>query len=266
MEVPMKPEIGIFGGSGFYSLMDDMEKVKIETPYGSPSAKVALGKIGGRNVAFLPRHGKSHEFPPHKVPFLANVYAMKSLGVTRLISPCAAGSLQTNVKPGDFVILDQFVDRTGRPSTYYHGPTATHVSLAEPYCPELRQVAKKVSKKLGIPAHPEGTVVVIQGPRFSTKAESRWFNKQGWEVINMTQYPEVALAREQEMCFLGLALITDYDAGLEGSDIEPVDADEVLKIFEENIDKVKALLNALIPRIPAKRSCSCGQALKTARL
>ncbi len=259
-------EIGVFGGSGLYSLMDDVEKIKVETPYGRPSAKIALGKIGGKQVAFLPRHGESHEFPPHEVPYLANIYAMKSLGVKRLISPCAAGSLQARVKPGDFVILDQFVDRTMRRDTYYDGPVATHVSLAEPYCPELRRLAIETAKRLRLSFHSRGTVVVIQGPRFSTKAESLWFKNQGWEVINMTQYPEVVLAREQELCFLGIALITDYDAGLEEDpNVKPVDAAEVLKIFTENIENVKTLLDALIPRIPEKRSCKCGEALKTAR-
>jgi len=267
MALSIKPEIGVFGGSGLYSLMDDVEKVKVETPYGKPAAKVAVGEISGTKVAFLPRHGEDHEYPPHIVPYLANVYAMKKLGVTRVIGPCAVGSLQANIKPGDFVFCDQFVDRTsGRRNTYYDGPIATHISLAEPYCPELRQLAIESAKKLGISYHPTGTVVVIQGPRFSTKSESLWFKKQGWEVINMTQYPEVALARELELCYLNISLITDYDAGLEGDpNIKAVTAKEVLKIFGENIEKVKELLNELIPKIPVKRSCGCGRALSTAR-
>ena len=184
----------------------------------------------------------------------------------RLIAPCAAGSLQKHVAPGHFVVCDQFVDRTsGRIGTFYDGPIATHVSSAEPYCGELRDLAIEAGKKSGITTHAKGTVVVIQGPRFSSKAESKWFLSQGWEVINMTQFPEVHLAKELEMCVVNISLITDYDAGLIG-DIEPVSHSEVVKVFTENLSKLRALLASLIVSIPAKRDlCNCAETLKHAR-
>jgi 5'-methylthioadenosine phosphorylase len=195
------------------------------------------------------------------------MYAMKSLGVTRIISPCAAGSLQTNVAPGSFVVSDQYVDRTsGRIDTFYDGPIATHVSAADPYCPELRQHAIAAGRKAGITMHEKGTVVVIQGPRFSSKAESRWFTSMGWEVINMTQYPEAHLARELELCVVNIALITDYDSGLVG-DVEPVSHSEVVKVFGENITKLQALLVNLIEEIkPERKGCKCAETLSHARL
>ncbi|MHB1342290.1 MAG: S-methyl-5'-thioadenosine phosphorylase [Coriobacteriia bacterium] len=262
MQYP-KAEIGVFGGSGFYSLLDDPIEVRVDTPYGAPSSPVMCGEIGGRSVAFLPRHGKEHQYPPHMINYRANVYAMKTLGVSQIIGPNACGSLQADVKPGDFVICDQFVDRTwGRKDTFYDGPTTTHVSSADPYCPAMRAVAVGQARELGITVHDRGTVVVIQGPRFSTRAESRWFASQGWEVINMTQYPESYLARELEMCYCNISLITDHDAGAEGA--EPVTNDEVVRVFAENNDKVKALLHAMIPALPVKRDCVCATALEGA--
>ncbi|MBX9939475.1 MAG: S-methyl-5'-thioadenosine phosphorylase [Candidatus Obscuribacterales bacterium] len=260
-------DIGIFGGSGFYKLFDDYEEKMVETPYGAPAAPVAIGKMGGKRVAFLPRHGERHQFPPHKVPYRANVYAMKKLGVSRIISPCAAGSLQPDVKPGEFVVCDQFVDRTsGRTDTFYDGPIATHVSPAELYCPELRELAVAAGEKSGIKMHKQGTVVVIQGPRFSTKAESRWFTSMGWEVINMTQYPEAFLARELEMCVVNISLITDFDSGLVGN-VEPVSHSEVVKVFGQNISKLQSLLKNLISEIPdVREKCDCPDTLKHARI
>jgi len=256
-------EIGVFGGSGFYSLLEDPQEFKVNTPYGAPSSPVMYGEIGGRKVAFLPRHGKDHSLPPHMINYRANVYAMKLLGVSRIIGPNACGSLQPDVKPGDFVICDQFVDRTwGRKDTFYDGPITTHVSSADPYCPTMRDVAIEKAAELGITAHPRGTVVVIQGPRFSTRSESKWFASQGWEVINMTQYPECYLARELEICYCNISLITDHDAGAEGA--EPVTNDEVVRVFNENNEKVKALLYAMIPALPAERACVCSHALEGA--
>ena len=253
-------EIGVFGGSGFTSLLDSAEEFLIETPYGAPSAPVTIGEIGGRTVAFLPRHGAAHELPPHMIDYRANVWAMKQLGVTRIIGPNACGSLQADVKPGDFVICDQFVDRTwGRKDTFYDGPVTTHVSSADPYCPTMRAVAIGQARHLGITVHETGTVVVIQGPRFSTRSESRWFASQGWEVINMTQYPECYLARELEICYCNISLITDHDAGAEGA--QPVSNDEVVRVFAENNEKVRALLHAMIPALPVERPCVCAHAL-----
>ncbi|PKQ30303.1 MAG: S-methyl-5'-thioadenosine phosphorylase [Actinobacteria bacterium HGW-Actinobacteria-10] len=256
-------EIGVFGGSGFYELLENAREFRMNTPYGAPSSPLMIGDIGGRSVAFLPRHGKDHSLPPHKINYRANVWAMKEIGVSRIIGPNACGSLQPDVKPGDFVICDQFVDRTsGRPDTFYDGPITTHVSSADPYCDTMRRVAVECATNLGISVHPAGTVVVIQGPRFSTRAESRWFATQGWEVINMTQYPECYLARELEMCYCNISLITDHDAGTEG--VEPVSNDEVVRVFLANNQKLKDLLHAMIPALPSVRDCVCATALEGA--
>jgi 5'-methylthioadenosine phosphorylase len=258
-------QIGVFGGSGFYSLLEDPELVRVNTPYGAPSAPAMVGEIGGTSVAFIPRHGTEHQLPPHKINYRANLWAMKELGVERIIGPCAAGSLQPHVKRGEFVISDQFVDRTwGRADTFFDGPITTHVSAADPYCSVMRRVAKDMADGLGITAHPTGTVVVCQGPRFSTRSESKWFASQGWEVINMTQYPEGYLARELEICYLNVALITDYDVGVEGVDAEPVTNEEVIRVFNENNDRLRDLLYALVPALPAERDCDCPHALEGA--
>jgi len=256
-------DIGVFGGSGFYSLLEDPVEQTMNTPYGHTSDRVSIGEIAGRRVAFMPRHGVGHKVPAHRVNYRANVWAMWNLGVSRILGPCAAGSLQPTVRPGDFVVCDQFVDRTSaRSDTFYDGPMSVHISSADPYCPELRPLAAEAARTVGIHVHDRGTVVVIQGPRFSTRAESRWFTTMGWEVINMTQYPEVVLARELEMCYLNISLITDYDVGLEGEGaIQPVTVEEVIRVFNENNEKLKQVLHSLIPTIPAQRGCGCGSAL-----
>lgn len=261
-------EIGVFGGSGFYSLIEGCREVKIETPYGTPSDRVALGSVAGREVAFLPRHGKEHSLPPHAINYRANAWAMKELGVSRIIGPCAAGSLKASVKPGDFVVSDQLVDRTtGRKDTFYDGPVTTHVSFAYPYCPQMRALAIAAIRDQGIAVHEAGTVVTIQGPRFSTLAESRWYSSAGWEVINMTQYPEAYLARELEICYANIALITDYDAGLEGqTGVAPVTHEAVIEVFNANNARVKKVILDMIERMPKERSCACASALSGARL
>ena len=243
-------EIGVFGGSGFYSLLDDVREVKVDTPYGPPSDSFFLATVAGRGVAFLPRHGRRHTIPPHRINYRANVWAMRSLGVKAVISPCAAGSLQLHVKPGDFVVCDQFVDRTqGRADTFYDGPIVTHLSSAETYDPVLGELAIETIRDHGIEVHERGTVVVIQGPRFSTKAESKWFTDAGWEVINMTQFPEAWLCRELGMAVVNISLITDYDAGvLEGT--EAVDATAVLEVFAQNAERIQRVVLDLIGRFP----------------
>jgi 5'-methylthioadenosine phosphorylase len=256
---------GVVGGSGFYSFLDDIEELEIETPYGKPSGPVAVGSVGDRRVAFIPRHGVRHQFPPHMVPYRANLWAMKDLGVERVIGPCAAGSLQPDVKPGQFVVCDQLVDRTsGRPSTFYDGPETTHISFADPYCPTMRQVATAQARILDIDAHDRGTVVVVQGPRFSTRAESHFYSLAGWEVINMTQAPEAALARELEMCYANISLITDYDVGVAG-EIEAVSHEEVIRVFQANNERLRGLLFRLIQELPLERDCPCATALANAR-
>ncbi|MBM3457468.1 MAG: MTAP family purine nucleoside phosphorylase, partial [Armatimonadetes bacterium] len=186
-----RAEIGVFGGSGFYSFLPDVEEIRVHTPYGAPSDRIALATVEGRRVAFLPRHGRDHSVPAHAINYRANLWAMQSLGVQEILAPCSCGSLQAHIHPGDFVILDQFVDRTrGRQDTFYSGPETRHIGAAEPYCTRLRGLAVTATRELGIPVHSAGTIVVVQGPRFSTRAESAWFTREGWDVVTMTQYPE----------------------------------------------------------------------------
>lgn len=257
------PTIGVIGGSGFSSLFEEGDTRAVHTPYGAPSGPVTVGLVGTTEVAFLPRHGPHHELPPHRINYRANLWALRSMGVDAVIGPCAAGSLQPHVKPGDVVICDQLVDRTwSRPDSVYDGPLVVHVSFAEPYCPRLREAAAATVGQAGLGLHPTGTVVVIQGPRFSTRAESAWFRAQGWEVVNMTQYPEAYLARELEMCYVNLSLITDYDAGLEGVEgIAPVTFEAVMKVLQQNNDSFRGLLATLVARVNPGRDCQCRQAL-----
>lgn len=256
-------EIGVFGGSGFYRFLGDVEEILVETPYGAPSDKVALATVGGRRVAFLARHGRAHTHPAHAVNYRANVWALHSLGVRQIIAPCAVGSLQRDIHPGDFVILDQFVDRTrGRDDTFFHGPITHHITAAEPYCPRLRSAAVAVAREQGIHLHEAGTIVVIQGPRFSTRAESAWFTSNGWHAVGMTQYPEAILAKELGICYTGIALVTDYDAGLVAESGEAVSIEAVLKTMAENNDRVKDLILAMVARLPAAvppDACLCEQ-------
>ncbi|MGZ8606295.1 MAG: S-methyl-5'-thioadenosine phosphorylase [Actinomycetota bacterium] len=259
-----RAEIGIFGGSGFYSFLESTETVKVDTPYGEPSATPVIGEVGGRRVAFIPRHGAKHEHPPHMINYRANVWAMKDLGVERIVGPCAAGSLRKGVALGDFVVCDQIVDRTrSRPHTFYDGPVTTHISYADPYCETMRQLAVHTGRELGITMHTHGTMVVIEGPRFSTRAESKWFVSQGWDTLNMTGYPEALLARELEICYANVSLITDFDVGVE--DAPPVTHEDVIRVFSQNNERLRDLLFAMIPTLPAERDCVCATALSGAR-
>ena len=255
----------MFGGSGFYSLLDDARELDVDTPYGKPSAPVTVGTVEGRQVAFIPRHGVHHQFPPHAVPYRANLWAMKELGVERVLGPCAVGSLQPHVKPGHFVVCDQLVDRTsGRPSTFYDGPETTHISFADPYCPTMREVSIGQAQAMELAVHERGTVVVIEGPRFSTRAESHFYSVQDWEVINMTQSPEAVLARELELCYANISLVTDYDVGVVG-ETEAVTHEEVITVFQENLGHLRDLLFRVVANLPDERDCPCPTALATAR-
>jgi 5'-methylthioadenosine phosphorylase len=258
--------VGVFGGSGFYRFLDDVEEVAVDTPYGPPSARIRIGDVEGTPVAFMPRHGDEHELPPHRINYRANVWAMREVGVRRLIGPCACGSLKADLAPGTFVVCDQFVDRTSaRGDTFYDGPRTTHVSSADPYCADLRSTLLRAAGELGIPAVDGGTVVVIQGPRFSTRAESRWFASAGWDVVNMTQYPEAWLARELELCYANVSLVTDYDVGLEGKpDVPAVSAEEAFRVFADNLDKLRALLFRAVPSIGPQPDDFCATALSSA--
>jgi len=247
-------EVGVFGGSGFYAFLDDVVEVNLDTPYGPPSAPLAIGTIAGRKVAFLPRHGKQHQLPPHLVDFRANAWALHSLGVGSVIGPCAVGSLRPDMRPGDLVVPDQLVDRTwGRPDTFSDGGAVTHLSFADPYTDELRQIVLTAAREEHDPrrVHDGGTVVVIQGPRFSTRAESQWFRRMGWDLVNMTQHPEVALCRELGMRYAGMALVTDFDSGVEASpEVKPVTMEEVFRVLAENVELTRRILLRAIPLLP----------------
>jgi 5'-methylthioadenosine phosphorylase len=244
-----RADVGVFGGSGFYSFLDDVTELPIDTPYGPPSAPVAIGRLGDVRVAFLPRHGRRHELPPHRVNYRANVWAMHEVGVGALVGSFAAGSLRPDIHPGDFVAVDQLVDRTwGRPDTFFDGPEVSHVSFADPYDDRLRRVLVDAGRAEGITVHDGGTVVIIQGPRFATRAESRWYQAQGWQVISMTQYPEAVLPKELDLPYAAVALITDYDTGIEGvEEIEPVTMEAVMAVMAANVETVRRLLVAAIP-------------------
>jgi 5'-methylthioadenosine phosphorylase len=258
-------DVGVFGGSGFYSFLADVEEGEVETPYGAPSAPVTIGEVGGKRVAFLPRHGVKHELPPAQINYRANVWAMKELGVRRIIGPNASGALKAELELGEFVVCDQFVDRThSRKDTFYEGPETTHVSAADPYCPELRGILVETARELGIPVRDGGTVVVIQGPRFSTRAESKWFQDAGWDVINMTAYPEGYLARELELCYANISMVTDHDVGVEGT--LPVSHHQVIEVFTRNNEKLRELLFAAIPKIGPQPQDVCATALEGARI
>lgn len=259
-------DVGVIGGSGFYRLLEHAEAVKIQTPYGDPSDEIVVADVGSRRVAFLPRHGRHHTIPPHRINYRANIWALKSLGVRYLISPCAVGSLQPHIRPEDFVLCDQYVDRThGRADTFYDGPQVFHVSAAEPYCPKLRALAASVIREHGLTVHDSGTIVVINGPRFSTRAESHMYTSLGFHVIGMTQYPEAHLALEQQMAVVNISLVTDYDCGLAADGkVAPVTAEEVRQVFERNSTRIRQVVLDLAARIPADLECAAHRSLEFA--
>lgn len=265
-------KIGIIGGSGFYQFLKGKE-ISINTPYGKPSEKICLTEIFGQKIAFLPRHGKKHQFPPHQIPYRANIYALFKLGVERIIAPCAVGSLKPEIQPGDFLIADDFLDFTKkRENTFYDGKfgkiskKVIHISPVNPFCPQLRNLTIKLAKKLNLPFHKKGTILVIEGPRFSTKSESSFFQKFA-DIINMTALPEITLARELGICYLNISLVTDYDVGLKKrKDIKPVTAKQVLEIFKKNNENLKKLILAILKNLPDEKNCHCSDILKEAEI
>ncbi|MBX6769125.1 MAG: S-methyl-5'-thioadenosine phosphorylase [Actinomadura rubrobrunea] len=258
-------EIAVIGGSGFYSFLDDIEEVEVDTPYGAPSDRIALGALGDRRVAFLPRHGRDHRFPPHRIPYRANMWALRSLGVRQVLAPSAVGSLVAAHGPGTLVVPDQLVDRTsGRTQTYYEEGGAVHVSFADPYCPVGRRTAVATARDAGWEPVDGGTLVVIEGPRFSTRAESRWYAAQGWTLVGMTGHPEAVLARELALCYTPLCLVTDLDAGVEEG--EGVTMEEVLRVFAANIDRLRGLVAELVQALPTGRDCPCPNVLDGMKL
>lgn len=248
-------EIAVIGGTGFYSFLEDsqgqIEQHVVETPYGAPSAPIAVGEVSGRRVAFLPRHGRHHEFAPHAIPYRANLWALRSLGVRQVLAPCAVGGLNDTVEPGDVVVPDQLVDRTFRRIPSYVDSGAVHLPFADPYCPGVSGAVAAAEPEVRM----GGTMVVIEGPRFSTRAESRHYAEQGWTLINMTGAPEAALAREMRMCYASIALVTDMDAGAEIG--EGVSQEEVLVLFRANLQRLGTLLTKAIAGLPDPVGCTC---------
>jgi 5'-methylthioadenosine phosphorylase len=256
-------EIGIFGGTGIYdsSLLKNPNEISIDTPYGKPSDLITIGTFNDRKVAFMPRHGKKHTLPPHMINYKANIWAYKELGVKRIIAPSAVGSLKEKIKPGHFALPSQFLDFTkSRDGTFSENGRVIHISVADPFCPELQNVILKVVKKQDITLHKNCTYVCVEGPRFSTKAESKFFRSTGADIIGMTLVPECQLAREAQMCYMSISTITDYDVWAE----KPVTAKEVLETLSKNVTLTKKLLSLLIDEIPKTRGCSCEKALTEA--
>lgn len=264
-------EFAVVGGSGFYEFLSDVAEVDVATPYGAPSGPVSIGRLdvgdrngeqagqSGRSVAFLPRHGRDHAFPPHRVNYRANMWALRAVGVRQVIAPCAVGSLRPELGPGTLLVPDQLVDRTtGRVQTFYDAG-ACHVGFADPYCGRLRRHVLDASSAHGEDLVDGGTMVVVEGPRFSTRAESQWYAAQGWSVVNMTGHPEAVLARELAMCYCAVALVTDLDAGVDAD--HSVDQAEAFRVFADNTDRLRRLLHEVVAGASSERDCDCPHTL-----
>ncbi len=259
-----KAEIGIIGGTGIYEpeMFGDVREIKVHTPFGEPSSLISIGDYQDIKVAFVPRHGRNHTLPPHRVNYRANIWALKQLGVSRIIASSAVGSLRDSYKPGNFVIPDQFIDRTKkRIDTFYEGGQICHISSADPFCPQLREFFFNFIQGLGsLKVHKTGTYVCIEGPRFSTRAESRLFRQWNADIIGMTLYPECILAREVGICYTSIAMVTDYDVWAE----KPVSTKEIMRVMTENVENFKRVIIDAIPQIPKKRECPCEHSLREA--
>lgn len=255
-----RADVGVIGGSGFYSFLDDATEVDVDTPFGLPSDPLSIGVVDGRSVAFVPRHGRDHRFPPHRINYRANVWALRAVGVRQILAPCAVGSLRREIGPGSVVVPDQVVDRTwGRSSTFFDDVPPVHVAFADPYCPRGRGAALAAARAQSLDPIDGGTLVVVNGPRFSSRAESVWHAAQGWTVVGMTALPEASLARELALCYTSVALVTDHDAGVEHGDA--VTHEQVLRVFADNVGKLRAVLAGLLPVLPDDDACSCRRAL-----
>lgn len=263
-------EIGIIGGSGFYHLLSGGSELTVQTPYGATSDVITVGELAGRRCAFLPRHGRRHHLPPHMIPYRANMFAFKELGIKQVIGVTAAGALSSHYDIGDFVCADQLVDFTHgrRADTYYDGPITTHIGFGQPYCPSMRDAAIGAASELGLGCHVSATVVVTNGPRFSTYAESRYFADQGWDLENMTQYPEVALARELGLSYLNISLVTNsHVKAREQGAGEMASAMEVISVLRDRLEDLFSLLAATVAGLPPgeERPLFIREALKNAR-
>ncbi len=260
-----RAKIGVIGGTGLYDIdgMTDIKEVNITTPFGKPSDTITIGNLEGVGIAFLPRHGKGHRIMPTELPARANIYALKSLGVEHIIAINSAGSFKQELKPGDLLIPDQLIDRTrNRVNTFFGEGAVAHIAFAEPFCPVLSKILYESAKKAGATVHPRGTMVVMEGPAFSTRAESRLYRSWGADLIGMTALPEAKLAREAEICYAIIGCITDYDSWMERS--EPVTIDVILDTLRKNVDTSKKIIKLAVSRIPEKRKCECATALETA--
>lgn len=256
-------ELAVIGGSGLYALLDEAGTPAgshtVDTPYGPTSDPIAIADVSGRRTAFLPRHGRDHQHPPHRIPYRANLWALHELGVRQILAPCAVGGLRPDLTAGSFVVPDQLIDRTYQRVQTYHDTGAVHVSFADPYCPAGRTAVLATAADQRLETTDGGTMVVIEGPRFSTRAESRWYATAGATLVNMTGHPEAVLARELGMCYTAIALVTDLDAGVEGE--RGVTQEEVFRVFAENIARMRGLLFATLAALPAERTCPCPRAI-----
>ena len=258
-------KIGVIGGTGLYDIegLTDIEEVDIDTPFGKPSDAISIGKLEGVGIAFLPRHGKGHRISPTELPVRANIYALKSLGVEHIIAISSAGSFKQEIKPGDLLIPDQLIDRTrNRVNTFFGDGIVAHVAFAEPFCPVLSQVLYDSAQEVGAKVHQGGTFVVMEGPAFSTRAESRLYRSWGADLIGMTALPEAKLAREAEICYAIIGCVTDYDSWWEPG--QPVTVDVILSTLHKNADTARKIIRLAVSKIPEKRSCDCATALGTA--
>lgn len=259
----MQAEFGVIGGTGLYDpkLLKNIQEVEVETPYGKPSDSITVGELGGKSVAFLPRHGKKHTIRPTDINVRANIFALKKLGVKRILAPSTVGSLREEYHPGEIVFVDQFIDRTTRrEQSFYTENKVCHISVAEPMCPELRKTLVDIAKKLNVKMHETGTYVCIEGPRFSSKAESRLYQQWCADVVGMTLVPECVLAREAEICYASISTVTDYDVWKE----HVVCVDDILTTMKKNVQNVKQIIAETFANIPVECSCTCNQALKGA--
>jgi 5'-methylthioadenosine phosphorylase len=257
-------DVAVIGGSGLYALLDDAEEHTVDTPFGAPSDPITVASVAGRRVAFLPRHGRDHRFPPHRIPYRANLWALRAIGARQVVAPCAVGGLRPELGPGTFVVPDQLIDRTsGRTQTFYD-TGAVHVNFADPYCPTGRAAVLEAADVQNLRITDGGTMVVVEGPRFSTRAESRWYSSLDGAVVNMTGHPEAVLARELALCYTTIALVTDLDAGVEGD--QGVTQEEVFRVFAENTERMRGLLLDVVRALPDEPDCPCQHALDGLKL
>jgi 5'-methylthioadenosine phosphorylase len=252
-------DLAVIGGSGLYSLLTDAVEQKVDTPFGEPSDPLTIADVGGRSVAFLPRHGRDHRYPPHRINYQANLWALRSVGVRQILAPCAVGGLRPELGPGTFLVPDQVIDRTTSRVRTFYDTAAVHVGFADPYCPVGRRTVLDVAAQRGQAIVDGGTMVVIEGQRFSSRAESRMYAEAGGAVVNMTGEPEATLARELGLCYTSIALVTDHDAGVEGD--HGVTMEEVFRVFRENTERLRGVLLAAVAALPADRTCPCASTL-----